>query len=111
MGLKLKGLLVAGLATIGLSAPAFADTLQTLTTRGGKMEMQGQTMVITFTPDGKYTTDQGGEGTWRIDGNKLCWSAPGITENQCDVYPAGKGSGDTFELTNEVLGTFKVTIN
>ena len=47
-------------------------------------------------------------GKWRIDGEKLCTSTD-ATPEECVVYPAGKKSGDSFEVTG-AQGTATVKI-
>lgn len=101
---------LAPLTALAFTAPAMADTLKTITTKGVVMEIQGEPTEIFFKADGTYTSTGGPAGTWKIDGDKLCWSSPGLTDNTCDVYPKDKTSGDSFTLTNDVLGEFKVTI-
>jgi hypothetical protein len=103
-------LLIPALLAFALTAPAMADTLQVVTTKGVIMEIQGEPTEIFFKADGAFTSTGGPSGTWKIDGDKLCWSSPGLTENTCDVYPKGKTSGDSFLLNNDVLGLFKVTL-
>jgi len=103
-------LLIPAALALLLAAPAMADTLQTMTTKGAVMEIQGDSTEIFFSADGTYTSTGGPAGTWKIDGEKLCWSSPGLTDNTCDTYPKGKTSGDSFTLFNDVLGEFKVTI-
>jgi hypothetical protein len=47
-------------------------------------------------------------GKWRIDGEKLC-ATTDATPEDCVVYPKGKKSGDTFEVTG-AMGTGPVKI-
>jgi hypothetical protein len=37
-------------------------------------------------------------GKWRVDGGKLCTSSNFAPDEECVAYPAGKKSGDTFEV-------------
>lgn len=89
---------------LALVAPAFAqeasDTLKAVTTRGIVLDVGGGMKIdVTYKPDGTFVTDQGGEpGKWRIEGDKLCVTIPGVVENQCDPFPLGKKSGDTFPV-------------
>ena len=48
-------------------------------------------------------------GTWRIDGDKLCTSSNYDPNESCVVYPKGKKSGDSFEVTS-AQGTAPVRI-
>jgi len=90
--------------------PAFADTLQELTTHGMILTVQGTDIEVTYTPDGKFTAYNGQiTGTWRIDGDKLCTTSNFQPEEQCVAYPAGKKSGDSFEVTSP-QGTATVKI-
>ncbi|MDZ4760238.1 MAG: hypothetical protein SGJ21_04115 [Alphaproteobacteria bacterium] len=113
----MKRLVLAVTAAL-LCAPALAqeaapasDTIQAVTTKGVSLEVQGQAFNIDYTPDGKFTGGDGMfGGTWKADGSKLCISLPDMgVENQCTVYPDGKKSGDTFEITGE-MGAMNVTI-
>ena len=91
--------------TIALGAsPAFgqianADTYKEVIAHGVLIMIPDMPIDVTFTPDGKFTAMNGAShGTWKIVGDKLC-STPGETMiESCAAYPAGKKSGDTFEL-------------
>jgi hypothetical protein len=37
-------------------------------------------------------------GKWRVEGGKLCTSSNFAPEEECVAYPAGKKSGDSFEV-------------
>jgi hypothetical protein len=100
------------------AAPAFADTLQEVTTKGivMKASIQGMELElkITYKADGTYNTDAMGQqisGKWRIDGDKLCTVSQMSPDEACTVYPAGKKSGDEFEVTHPLFGAAKVKIN
>ncbi len=98
------------LSAVAAAAPAFADTLQELTTHGMVLTVQGTDIDVTYTPDGKFTAYNGQiTGSWRIDGDKLCTSSNFDPAEQCVTYPTGKKSGDTFEVTSE-RGTATVHI-
>jgi hypothetical protein len=103
---------------LSLTAPALAQeaapassTIQEVTSKGITMEVQGQSFNIDYTPDGKFTGGDGMfSGTWKADGDKLCLSLPDMgVENQCTVYPEGKKSGDSFEISGE-MGSMTVRI-
>ena len=95
----MRRLMIAA-ALLAVSTPAFADTLQEVTTHGMILSVQGTDIDVAFTPDGKFTAF-GGQitGTWRIDGDKLCTISSADPMESCTAYPAGKKSGDSFELT------------
>lgn len=105
-------LIIAGLAALVLAAPAFAqepNTLTEVTTKGIKVDAQGFVFDVAYTPDGKFTAMDGQlTGTWRIDGDKIC-SATDATPEDCVVYPKGKKSGDSFDVTGS-MGTATITI-
>ena len=105
-------LVCVGLAA--LAAPAFADTLQEVIKKGVVMTVMGTAIPITYGADGKYAVEFQGqkvEGTWRIDGDKLCTKSTMAPDENCTVYPLGKKSGDTFEVTSPTLGPISVKIN
>lgn len=82
-----------------LAAPAIADTLKEVTTRGIVLTAGGMDIDVTYTPDGKFTAMDGAvTGTWRIDGDKLCTTSNFSPDEECVTYPAGKTSGDAFEV-------------
>ncbi len=98
---------LAALSTVPLAllfaSPAFAqtasDTLKEVTTRGIVLSAGGFEIDVTYTPDGKFTAMDGAvTGTWRIDGDKLCTTSNFAPDEECVTYPAGKKSGDTFEV-------------
>ncbi len=106
--------IIACLAVAAFAAPAFAQTpttLQELTTKGMVMTAGGMDIPVTYKPDGTFTAMDGQvTGKWRIDGEKLCTSSNFSPEEECVVYPAGKKSGDSFEVTG-AAGTATIKIN
>ncbi|MBI1197502.1 MAG: hypothetical protein GC203_06535 [Phenylobacterium sp.] len=85
---------------LAAAAPAFADTLDEVTTKGIVFNAQGMDIEVTYTPDGKFTALDGQVvGQWRIDGDKLCTSSNFDPEETCATYPHDKKSGDSFEVT------------
>ena len=93
--------LAAAAAALAIAAPAFADTLQEVTTKGIILTVQGMDIDVTYTPDGKFTALDGQvTGTWRIDGEKLCTTSNFEPTESCVAYPHDKKSGDPFDLTS-----------
>ena len=100
--------LIIGAALVALSAPAFADTLKEVTTKGIILTIdQVGAIDITYKPDGTWVGKNetlesaiGGPltGKWRIDGDKLCTEADIQPGESCTAYPKDKKSGDSFML-------------
>ena len=115
-----RTLMIAG-ACVALAAPALAQemtTLQYVTTKGTvvKANMQGTALELPmkYAADGTYTTNAMGQelkGKWRIDGDKLCTLNDMNPTESCIAYPAGKKPGDSFKVTNPMLGEVDITIN
>ena len=103
-------------AALALAMPAFAQeatTLQNVTLRGIVMKVFGAEVPITYTPDGKFTARPPGDevsGFWKINGDKLCTTTTTDPKESCTVYPPGKKSGDTFDVTSAAFGVVSVTI-
>lgn len=93
-------ILLAAAAVLAFAAPAAADTLQEVTTKGIVLSVQGMDIDVTYTPDGKFTAMEGQvTGDWRIDGDKLCTKSNFDPNEQCVAYPKDKKSGDSFDVT------------
>ena len=94
--------LIAVVALAGLAAPAFAQeptTLQEVTTKGVVLTVAGMDIDVDYKSDGTFSAMDGQvTGKWRIDGDKLCNTSNFNPEEECVTYPAGKKSGDTFEV-------------
>lgn len=108
----MKTVMLAAVA-LAFSAPAMAQqrtTLQEVTTRGITMDTGGGQTDVTYKPDGSFTA-AGGEvtGKWRIDGDKLCTTSNFQPKEACTTYPAGKKSGDTFDVAGSE-GSTKIKI-
>ena len=109
-----KSLLAATAALVAI--PAFAqtapsDTIALVLEKGVTMDVQGNVGDIEYKSDGTFSGFDGMfAGTYKANGNKLCITveAFGIVD-QCQEYPDGKQSGDSFELTSD-MGPMKVTI-
>lgn len=105
-------LLVVAAMAVALTAPAFAQTttLQEVTTKGIVLSVQGMDIDVTYKADNTFTAMDGQvTGTWRIDGEKLCTTSNFDPAESCAVYPAGKKSGDSFDVTG-AAGTATVKI-
>lgn len=113
--------LLAAVAAIAMTAPAFAQdatTLQNVTTKGTviKADMQGTPVELpmTYKADGTYATSAMGQditGKWRIDGDKLCTLNSMNPTETCIDYPAGKKPGDEFTVQHPMFGAVTVKIN
>ena len=103
-------LALAAIAAVSLFGPAFAGTLEEITTHGMIISLGDMDIDLTFTPDGKFTGLDGQiTGTWKIDGDKLCTTSNCDPNETCLAYPADKKSGDTFDLVAPT-GAAKVKI-
>lgn len=105
--------LVGAALVAAVSAPAFADTLKDVTTRGIVLTNQGIEYDVTPKADGTFIAKIVGldgeiPGKWRVDGDKFCMSTE-ATPEECIVYPKDKKSGDTFEITSsQGVSTVKI---
>ena len=105
-------LLALAAVAVALTAPAFAQTttLQEVTTKGIVLSAQGMDIDVTHKSDGSFTAMDGQvTGKWRIDGEKLCTTSNFEPAESCAVYPAGKKSGDSFDVTG-AAGTATIKI-
>jgi hypothetical protein len=106
--------LLIGAALIAFSAPAFADTLKEVTTKGIVLSVQGFEIDVAYKADGTFAASMPGDptpvaaGKWRIDGDKLCTSTD-ATPEECVAYPKDKKSGDSFDVTG-AQGTATIKI-
>ena len=81
-------------------SPSNADTYREVVARGVVIVLPDMEIEVKFTPDGKFTAMGGASsGVWRIDGERLCSTPHETLMETCGLYPAGKKSGDTFEVT------------
>jgi hypothetical protein len=105
--------LIAVIAFAAIATPAFAQgptTLQEVTTKGIVLSVEGMDIDVTYKPDGTFSAmDDAVTGKWRIDGEKLCTSSNFEPNESCVAYPAGKKSGDSFEVTGPA-GTATIKI-
>jgi hypothetical protein len=96
----MKRIMIAAIL-LSAASPALAQTttLQEVTTKGIVLDIQGFLVDVDYKPDGTFSAmDGAATGKWRIDGEKLCTSTD-ATPEECVVYPTGKKSGDSFEVT------------
>jgi hypothetical protein len=105
--------IIAIATAAALAAPAFAQqptTLQEVTTKGIILQIQGMDIDVAYKPDGTFSAMEGQvTGKWRIDGEKLCTTSNMSPDEECVAYPAGKKSGDSFDLTS-AQGTATIKI-
>ncbi len=102
--------LATGLLVLAAATPAAADTGQEIAAHGMTLKFQGADPVFAFTPDGKVSGMNGRiTGVWRIEGDKIC-SATNTAPENCLPLPAGKKSGDSFDVELPA-GTATVKIN
>jgi hypothetical protein len=82
------------------NAPAVnADTYKEVVAHGVVIVTPDIEIDVIFTPDGKFAAMGGlSKGVWHIDGDKMCSTPSETLIESCAVYPAGKKSGDTFEI-------------
>lgn len=109
----MRKFLFLGAAAVAIAAPAFADTLKEVTTKGVVMSVQGMEIPVNYKPDGTFSVEVQGQsisGKWRIDGAKLCTSSDMQPAERCTEYPADKKSGDTFEIQG-AMGAATIKIN
>jgi len=89
----------AAVASLTCATAAAADTCEEVVKNGIVLSVQGMDIEVTYTPDGKFTALDGQvTGTWKVDGLKMCTSSNFQPDESCSVYPAGKKSGDSFDL-------------
>lgn len=109
----MRKLLISAAIAAGLAAPAMADTLEAVTTKGMIMSIQGMEIPVTYAEDGTYTADAMGQtinGKWRIEDKSLCTSNDMQPEESCTEYPEGKGPGDEFTIAG-AMGEVSIKIN
>lgn len=107
-------------AAVGLAAaPALAqtapsDTLTVVLEKGVTLNViqMGMTGDVAYKPDGTFSGFDGQyEGTYKVDGSKLCSTAAAVGEdNTCVEYPTGKVSGDKFKIAHPTIGEIEVTV-
>jgi hypothetical protein len=110
--------LIAAAAAFAV-APALAqaapsDTLAVVLEKGAKLNVIGMGMVgeVAYKSDGTFSGFDGQyEGTYKVDGTKLCSTSAAVGEdNTCIEYPTGKVSGDTFKVAHPTIGEIEITL-
>ncbi len=115
MRLKLMALAAAAVAMPALAqtAPA-SDTLTEVIAKGVTITVTQMSMTgdVAYKPDGTFSGFDGQyEGTYKVDGSKLCITAPAVgQDNACVEYPNGKKSGDKFKVTDPAVGDLEILI-
>ncbi len=90
--------------------PANADTYKAMIEHGIVLVLPDLEIDVNFAADGTFTALGGaGTGTWKIAGDQLCTTDGQTKVETCQAYPAGKKSGDTFDLETP-QGTVPVRI-
>lgn len=114
MRLAICALAAALAASSALAQTAPSDTIQLVLEKGTTMNVIGMGMVgdVAYKPDGTFSGFDGMyEGTYTVDGSKLCLTAPAVQqENACFEYPAGMKSGDKFKITDANIGDIEITL-
>ena len=94
-----------------IATPALADALEDIAAHGMTVTFRDAPIELTFTPDHKWTDKTGqAEGTWRVDGERVCSSNKVNSVESCIPIPKDKKSGDSFEVALP-LGAANVRIN
>lgn len=109
----MRKLILSAAIAVGLAAPAFADTLEAVTTKGVVLSVQGMEIPINYAEDGTFSGNAMGQdftGNWRVDGASLCTTSDFQPEETCTEYPADKGPGDEFTIEG-AMGPVTIKIN
>jgi hypothetical protein len=98
------------LAAPAIAEPPNADTYKQVVEHGVVLLTNDLEIDVTFTPDGRFKALGGlSKGVWKIVGEKMCSTPDETLIESCAAYPAGKKSGDTFEI-EAPTGLVKVKI-
>jgi hypothetical protein len=95
---------ISSLAAFLLTAPAVAqasnaDTYREVVAHGVVILTPGLEIDVKFMPEGQFVALGGlSKGSWKIVDNKMCSTPEETLIESCAVYPAGKKSGDEFEI-------------
>jgi hypothetical protein len=114
---SMKTLLAAAVALAcapALAQSAPSDTVALVLEKGVTMNVasMGITGDVTYKADGTFSGFDGQyEGTYKVDGSKLCLTAPAAgQDNTCFTYPDGQKSGDKFKITDPTIGEIEITV-
>lgn len=115
MKLKLMALVAAAVAMPALAQTAPpSDTLTEVIAKGVTITVAQMSMTgdVAYKADGTFSGFDGQyEGTYKVDGAKLCITAAAVgQDNACIEYPTGKKSGDKFKVTDPAVGELEITI-
>lgn len=92
-------LVVVAPAALSQTPPANADTYAALLQHGVVIVTPDLEIDVKFKSDGSYVALSGTwTGTWKIVGDQLCTTTSDTKIETCQAYPAGKKSGDAFDL-------------
>ena len=100
-----------GQTTNAPQAPAAnADTYAAILAHGVVIVTPDAEIDVMFKADGTFTVFGGAaSGVWKITGDQLCTKVQDTPAETCAAYPAGKKSGDSFEVTsNEGTATIRI---
>lgn len=110
---------ISTLCALALAGPAARaqsasiDTLYYVVREGIVMTVQGHVIPIDYAEDGTFSGAASGtrfEGTYRLEGNRICTASSLSMSETCTAYPEGKRPGDEFEVTSPALGSVRVRI-
>lgn len=114
MKLRMMALATAMIAAPALAQTAPSDTISEMISKGVTINVaqMGITGDVAYKADGTFSGFDGQyEGTYKVDGAKLCLTAAAVgQDNTCIEYPTGKKSGDTFKVSDPAVGELEITI-
>lgn len=114
MKLKMMVLATAAIALPALAQTAPSDTIAEMISKGVTISVaqMGITGDVVYKEDGTFSGFDGQyEGTYKVDGTKLCLTAAAVgQDNSCLEYPTGKKSGDKFKVSDPAVGELEITI-
>ena len=98
----IRRLAAAFAVSLGIAAPAFADTIDVLKKNTLLLhEASGKFYTLLVSDGGEMeqvnSAGMWASGVWAIDDGKLCWQARGAAK-LCIPLPADKGVGETWEI-------------
>jgi len=98
----MRRLAAALVLSLGLAAPAFADTIDVLKANTLVLRKEsGKFYTLLISDDGKMeqvnSAGVWAAGFWSLSGGTYCWTARGAAK-LCFALPAEKGVGDSWEI-------------